>query len=120
MTSDAKWGTVWRTLRALEPLQIAARPVRVTASQLIKGIPAGYPPKARPATKPANMALQTFAASERARIEARLPRLPEGSLLRSYEEAYGLELDPSSSTARSEWASPVGVQPYPASVRARR
>jgi uncharacterized heparinase superfamily protein len=57
--------------------------------------------------------------AERLRARGRLDRLPRGSLLRAYEECYGLELGAGEPDVPVGWQSPVATEAYPASIRAR-
>jgi uncharacterized heparinase superfamily protein len=61
-----------------------------------------------------------LAEGERARGARRIEHLPAGSRLRAYEACYGLELGGDGRAPPADWSSSVAVEPYPASVRARR
>lgn len=63
--------------------------------------------------------LLSLVEGERARIRERLPRLPAGSLLRAYEECYGLDLEADQERGFAHWKRAVAHHPYPASLRAR-
>jgi hypothetical protein len=108
-----------RTVAHLHPLQLAARPM-AWLPRVVRGIPDGQAPRPRHEWPPAPDALRRLAGAERARAAARLSRLPAGSRLRAYEETYGLELGADDRPPSSDWSSSVAVEPYPASVRARR
>lgn len=107
-------GRVLRTLRSLHPLQVATRPLRLLQTRVVRAMPsAGAPAPLSKFSEP-HAALGAFVEAERARIRARLPRLPVGSLLAAYERCYGLDLD-----GEADYRSAVALHPYPASLRAR-
>jgi uncharacterized heparinase superfamily protein len=112
-------GRVVRTLSRLHPIQVAARAPSALVAPLIRDVPEWLPPA--PVERwPASLdALRQLATAERARGAARLTSLPPGAL-RDYEACYGLELGADDDVEARKWRSCVAVQPYPASVRARR
>lgn len=104
-----------RTVAGLHPLQVVARPAQRVISTLLHAVPSGRGPTVRsdwPAPEPALVAL---VESERERARERLERLPRASLLRDFEESYGLDLGPEIQC----WNTRVAVHPAPASQRAR-
>jgi hypothetical protein len=112
-------GRFARTLRGLHPLQIAARPPHAVIAAILRDVPTTHAPRPAADLPPPPEALRTLANAERIRGMARVQRLPDGSRLRAYEECYGMELGAGQITHCS-WPSRVAVEPYPASVRARR
>src|SRR6266542_171920 len=113
-------GRFLRTVRSLHPLQIASRPPRAILSRLLREFPSGAPPPRVEHFSEPSRWLREFAASERVRFERRLPHLPVGSVLRVYELQYGLELGSEPEGPQPSWDEPAALEPYPASVRARR
>jgi uncharacterized heparinase superfamily protein len=113
-------GRLARTVAHLHPLQIAARPPMAVLARVVRNVPSGLAPGVLDAWPSAPDALRRLAGAERARGADRLARLPAGSRLRAYEEAYGLELGADDLAPAGDWSSSVAVEPYPASVRARR
>jgi hypothetical protein len=110
--------TVARTVRYLHPLQLLARPQRALFSHILRNVPAGLPPTPVTEWPRAPEALHALILAEKTRATERIARLPSGSRLRSYEEAYGLDIaDPAVETPR--WEGRTAIDPYPASVRAR-
>ena len=61
-----------------------------------------------------------LAEAERVRGRDRLARLPTQSRLRDYELRYGLELGAGTHGLAHDDADRIAIEPYPASVRARR
>lgn len=123
-------GRLARTVAELHPLQIAWRAPHALVARALRGVPASMAPRVRTAWPEPVEALRRLAQAERERGAARLARLPAGSRLRAYESCYGLELGgdagagASASAGRdaphADWTSRVALEPYPASVRARR
>jgi hypothetical protein len=114
-------GRLLRTVSRLHPLQVVARPPQAAMGLLLRDVPGGLAPRARTAWPPAAPGMRAFAESERLRGRERLARLPAGSRLRAYEENYGLELGAGNERGVNEtWRTHTAVEPYPASVRARR
>jgi hypothetical protein len=114
-------GRLLRTVSRLHPLQVVARPPQAAMGLLLRDVPGGLAPRARTAWPPAAPGMRAFAESERLRGRERLARLPAGSRLRAYEENYGLELGAGDERGLHEtWRTHTAVEPYPASVRARR
>jgi len=87
---------------------------------LLREFPSGAPPPRVEHFSEPSRWLREFAASERVRFERRLPHLPVGSVLRVYELQYGLELGSEPEGPQPSWDEPAALEPYPASVRARR
>jgi hypothetical protein len=108
-----------RTATKLHPLQLAARAPNAILGRFVRVIPAGLPPHAIETWPKPHLALRNLANAERTRNAGRRIRLPAGRL-RDYETFYGMELGSDDSVSRRDWRSPVAVEPYPASVRARR
>jgi hypothetical protein len=113
-------GRLARTVAHLHPLQVAARPSVALLARMVRDVPGGRPPRAVDDWPRASDALRRLAGAERERGAGRLASLPAGSRLRAYEEAYGLELGADDQAPPGDWRSSVAVEPYPASVRARR
>jgi hypothetical protein len=113
-------GRLVRTVVRLHPVQIAARAPHALVARSLRDVPSAGAPRVRSGWPPATEATRRFAAAERARGDARLARLPAVDRLRAYEASYGLELGPGDDAPLADWSSPVAVEPYPASVRARR
>jgi hypothetical protein len=113
-------GRLARTVARLHPLQIAARPPMALLARLRPPIPGGLGPGARSSWSPPPADLVRLAEHERARGAGRIEHLPPGSRLRAYEACYGLELGGEERKPHADWSSLVAVEPYPASVRARR
>jgi hypothetical protein len=113
-------GRLARTVARLHPVQIAARAPHAMVARALRDVPSIGAPRARSAWPPPPDATRRFASAERARGAARLERLVPGDRLRAYEACYGLELGPGDDAPGADWSSPVAVEPYPASVRARR
>jgi hypothetical protein len=113
-------GRFARTLGRLHPIQIVARAPHAVLARLLSEVPRRWAPHAVDAWPTAPEALRRLADAERARGAERLARLPPGSRLRAYEACYGLELGSDNQGAAAEWSSRIAVEPYPASVRARR
>ena len=86
----------------------------------LRDVPGLAAPDVREVWSEAPLALHKFAEAERLRGAERLSRLRSGSRLRAYEENYGLELGGAREGAPMRWPSAVAIEPYPASVRARR
>jgi hypothetical protein len=78
------------------------------------------PPAAIVSFREPSFELRAFARSERRRMSERLERLVRDVRLRRYEETYGCELGAGDGVPSPSWSSRVAVEPYPASVRARR
>lgn len=112
-------GRLARTLRRAHPLQVVARPVRVLGG-LIPDVPGAGAPAVDREWPEAPAALRRFARQERDRGRERLARLPAASHLRAYEVTYGLECGDDDASPRDAWRTRTAVEPYPASVRARR
>jgi hypothetical protein len=113
-------GRTLRTLADLQPLQILARPPHALLSWILHDLPGGHaPPSLAPWPMPP-AELRAFAEAEKTRGRHRLDKLPAGSLLRAYEEQYGLELGADATGPPCAWMGGCAVRPYPASVRARR
>ena len=108
-----------RTATKLHPLQLLARAPSAIVGRVVRDIPAGLPPHAIETWSKPPMALRNLANAERTRNAGRRIRLPPGRL-RDYELCYGMELGADDSTPRRDWSSPIAIEPYPASVRARR
>jgi hypothetical protein len=113
-------GRTLRTLGDLQPLQILARPPHLLLSRILRDLPRGHAPPSLASWRQPPAELRAFAEAEKTRSRRRLCKLPAGSLLRAYEEQYGLELGAESSGPACAWTGPCAVRPYPASVRARR
>jgi hypothetical protein len=113
-------GRVVRTVRHLHPLQIVARPPSALLERWVRDVPSGMAPRVLDAWPAIPAALVRLAAAESARGAGRLSRLPARSRLRAFEACYGLELGAGAAVPHADWTSPVAVEPYPASVRARR
>jgi hypothetical protein len=114
-----RFGRMARTLRHTHPLQLAARP-SVWLAPLLRDVPSALAPllvERWPAARPA---LRALAQQERVRGRDRLARLRSGSRLRTYEECYGLECADDDVTPREAWRTRAAIEPYPASMRARR
>jgi hypothetical protein len=112
-------GRLARTLTKLHPLQIAARLPNVVLGAAARHMPAKLAPDGVAGWPQAPAKLRDLAESERLRSTDRLARLPAGRL-RDYEGCYGLELGAGDHAPADTWASPTALEPYPASVRARR
>ena len=113
-------GRLLRTVSQLHPVQIVARPAALVMGRIVHDVPGWRAPATRSAWPAAPPELRTYAESEHARGRERIARLTEGSRLRAYEETYGLELGVEGVGDRAAWHRAVAVEPYPASVRARR
>lgn len=113
-------GRTLRTLADLRPVQILARPPHALLSRILRDLPGGHAPPSLASWPEPPAELRAFAESEKARGRHRLDKLPVGSLLRSYEEQYGLELGAEVTGLPCAWTGACAVRPYPASVRARR
>ena len=112
-------GRFARTITKQHPLQVAARLPNAVVARAVWNVPDSIPPRSIGSWPSAPGALRSLANAEQARGEARLSRLPPGRL-RAYEECYGLELGAEGRAPRAEWKSRVAIEPFPASVRARR
>jgi uncharacterized heparinase superfamily protein len=113
-------GTLLRTVSRMHPLQIAARAPHALVARAVRDVPAAMAPALRAQWKPAPAAMRALANAERARSAERLARLPASSRLHAYEACYGLELGADEAIQPADWSSRTAVEPYPASVRARR
>ena len=113
-------GRTLRTLADLRPVQILARLPHALLSRILRDLPGGHAPPSLACWPEPPAELRAFAEAEKMRARHRLGKLPAGSLLRAYEEQYGLELGAESSGPPCAWEGPCAVRPYPASVRARR
>jgi hypothetical protein len=113
-------GRLARTVSRLHPLQIAARVPHALVARALPGVTAAGAPALREAWPPPSPALRGVANAERTRGADRLSRLPAGSRLRAYESCYGLELGADDGVPAGDWRARVAVEPFPASVRARR
>ncbi len=113
-------GRLARTLARLHPLQVAARGPHALVARGLRSVPRAMAPAAIEVWPPAPDGLCHFANAERTRGAARLARLATGSRLRAYEARYGLELGADDRAPAADWTSRVAIEPYPASVRARR
>lgn len=113
-------GRALRTLAGLRPVQILARPPHALLSRILRDLPGGHGPASLASWPEPPAELRAFAEAEKTRSRHRLGRLPAGSLLRAYEEQYGLELGAATTGPPGAWTSACAVRPYPASVRARR
>jgi hypothetical protein len=120
MAGVKDFGRALRTLADLRPLQILARPPHALLSRILRDLPGGHAPASVTAWPELPAALRAFAEAEKARGSHRLDKLAAGSLLRAYEEQYGLELGAASAGSPGAWTGACAVRPYPASVRARR
>lgn len=109
-----------RTVANLHPIQIAARVPHLVVARALAFMPRAFAPKATTDFPSPPRALARVADAERDRGARRLSQLPNGSRLRDYEATYGLELGSSGVPHRIAWRSRVALEPYPASVRARR
>lgn len=109
-----------RTVANLHPLQIAMRLPHLAVARSLAFMPGALAPPARASFPPPPRGLAAIAEAERARGASRLSHLPEGSRLGAYEATYGLELGASGEPNASAWHARVAIEPYPASVRARR
>jgi hypothetical protein len=112
-------GRTARTLRALHPVQIAWRVPHAVAATFPRAIPSVGGPRIVTDWPTPPAALRRLVEAERVRARERLERLPNGSRLRAYEACYGLELGPGDTEVPAAWPSPVAVESYPASIRAR-
>ncbi len=111
-----------RTVAQLHPLQIAMRLPHLAVARSLAFVPRVFAPASRSPFGSAPAALIALAEAERTRGRERLARLPAGRL-RDYEAAYGLDLGAAGTIddrARAAWRSRVAIEPFPASVRARR
>ncbi len=113
-------GRLARTLWRLHPVQIAARGPHAILARGLRAVPRGMAPRGLGAWPPAPAELRRFARAERGRGAERIARLPAGSRLRMYEACYGLELGADDEEPAADWTSRIAIEPYPASVRARR
>ena len=113
-------GRTLRTLADLQPVQILARPPHALLSRILRDLPSGHSPPSLASSSEPPAELRAFAESEKTRGRLRLGKLATGSLLRAYEEQYGLELGAETTGPSCAWAGACAVRPYPASVRARR
>jgi hypothetical protein len=113
-------GRLARTVTRLHPLQLATRAPHAVVARAIHDIPGALPPRAFGAWPEPHRALRHLANAERARGAGRLARLASGSRLRAYESCYGLELGANDDAPAGDWTSRTAVEPYPASIRARR
>jgi hypothetical protein len=118
--NPGKLARTLRTVRDLQPLQILARPAQVLLSRVLRDLPSGHAPASLVTWPDPPAGLRAHAEAEKRRARHRLGKLPPGSLLRAYEEQYGLELGAEAQGARPAWDSACAVRPYPASVRCRR
>jgi Heparinase II/III-like protein/Heparinase II/III N-terminus len=109
-----------RTLRSLRPVQLVARPSQWLRRQLLPAVPSAYPPRVKSRWPGPGEALPALVESERIRYQERATRLPPGSLLEAYEKTYGLDLRIDEYPMPTSWSGKVAIEPYPASVRARR
>ena len=112
-------GRLARTVGRLHPLQIAGRAPALLLGRVLRDVPGGLGPRAIGAWPPPPPELDRLVRAEAERARERLGRLPVGSRLRAYESCYGMELG-DLRAPHADWGSPVAVEPYPASVRARR
>jgi uncharacterized heparinase superfamily protein len=113
-------GRTLRTLAELRPVQILARPPHALFSRILRDLPGGHAPPSLTSWPEPPAELRAFAESEKTRGRHRLGKLVTGSLLRAYEEQYGLELGAEATGPFCAWTGVCAVRPYPASVRARR
>jgi hypothetical protein len=113
-------GRLARTVRRLHPLQIVSRIPHAIVARVVRDVPGAMAPHRVEEWPAAPEALRRLANAERARGADRLGRLPLGSHLRAYEACYGLELGADDEIAPADWSTHVAIEPYPASVRARR
>ena len=113
-------GRTLRTLADLQPVQILARPPHALLSRILRDLPSGHSPPSLASSSEPPAELRAFAESEKTRGRLRLGKLVTGSLLRAYEEQYGLELGAETTGPSCAWAGACAVRAYPASVRARR
>jgi uncharacterized heparinase superfamily protein len=113
-------GRTLRTLADLQPVQILARPPHALLSRILRDLPSGHAPPSLASWSEPPAELRAFAESEKTRGRLRLGKLATGSLLRAYEEQYGLELGAEATGPSCAWAGACAVRAYPASVRARR
>ena len=113
-------GRTLRTLADLRPVQILARPPHALFSRILRDLPGGHAPPSLASWPEPPAALRSFAEAEKTRGRHRLDKLPAGSLLRVYEEQYGLELGAEATGPPCAWTDACAVRPFPASVRARR
>lgn len=124
MTGDgarARAARLARTIGALHPLQIAARPWHVVLARVVRDVPAGWGGNAsRRPRREAPPALGRLAEGERERAAARLARLDAHGALAAFEAAYGLEIGDGSRGPGAPALGAAAVHPAPASVRARR
>ena len=103
----------------LHPLQIAARGPNAVLSRVVRDVPTILAPRTIDDWSSPQPALRQLANAERVRGTERLTRLPAGRL-HAYESCYGLELGADESVQPADWQSHVAIEPFPASVRARR
>ena len=109
-----------RTVRRLHPLQIATRVPHLAVARALSFMPGAAAPTPIERFPAPPRALIDLAQAERSRGAKRLAHLPPGRL-RDYEEAYGLALGADAAPVDvSAWHRRVALEPYPASVRARR
>ncbi|MBK6696350.1 MAG: alginate lyase family protein [Myxococcales bacterium] len=109
-----------RTVRRLHPLQIATRVPHLAVARALSFMPGAAAPTPIERFPAPPRALVDLAQAERSRGAKRLAHLPPGRL-RDYEEAYGLALGADAAPVDvSAWQRRVALEPYPASVRARR
>jgi hypothetical protein len=113
-------GRLARTVARLHPLQIAARGPHTIVARSLRDVSGRWAPRVIDAWPAVPEALTHLARAERIRGAERLARLPVGSRLRAYEGVYGLELGADEMVSAADWSSRVAVEPYPASIRARR
>jgi uncharacterized heparinase superfamily protein len=120
MAGATDLGRTLRTLADLRPVQILARAPHALLSRILRDLPGGHAPASLASWSEPPTELRAFAEAEKVRGRHRLGRLPAGSLLRAYEEQYGLELGAGAPGPAGAWIGACAVRPYPASVRARR
>jgi hypothetical protein len=113
-------GTVARTLLHLHPVQVTARGPHALVARIVRSVPTAAPPSLVRDWPRAPEALRSYVRAEQSRGIERIARLPAPSRLRDYEQAYGLELGDDDTPEPPAWTSRTAIEPYPASVRARR
>lgn len=112
-------GRLARTIRALHPLQIAARVPHAAIARVLRDVPSRAAPELQRSWPAPPGELVALAERERERAPRRIARLSRGTRLRAYEETYGAELGVLGTPAFEQWHLRTAVEPFPASVRAR-